>query len=209
MANDLAGWSLPLDRVKQLYPKANPIITNMIADHLIKWAPAFDITDRENIRELLAQMGEESMGLTKFEESLGYSAKRLTQVWPKRFPTLAAAAPYAMNPKKLANKVYANRMGNGDEASGDGYRFRGKGALQITGKDNTVAVGNELGQDIVANPELLLQPEWVLPAALAMAKLLKLGKITGIEADTKRLNGGSTNLASRREWLNKVRKLFP
>lgn len=209
MPNDLAGWSLPLDRVKQLFPKANPIIQNMISENLIKWGPSFGMNDKVDIQELLAQMGEESAGLTKFEEGLSYSAERLTQVWPKRFPTAAAAKPYARNPQKLANKVYANRMGNGDEASGDGYRFRGKGALQITGRTNTVNVGKKLGQDFVANPELLLQPEWIIPAALAMAQLLKLGEVDGIEADTKRLNGGTTNLASRREWLNKVRKLFP
>lgn len=97
----------------------------------------------------LAQIFHESANLTAFEENLNYKAETLMRVWPKRFPTLESALPYARNPKKLANKVYANRMGNGDEASGDGYKFRGAGAIQLTGKDNQYACALELDIDLL------------------------------------------------------------
>lgn len=87
----------------------------------------------------IPQIGHESMSLTKLTEGLNYSAERLMQVWPTRFPTLASTVGYARNPVALANHVYADRMGNGDERSGDGWRYRGAGLKQLTGKENHIA----------------------------------------------------------------------
>lgn len=97
-------------------------------------APALDryeINTRDRICSFLAQTGHESGQFRILVESLNYSAARLTKVWPKRFPTLAAAAPYAQNEQKLGSFVYANRLGNGDVGSGDGFRYRGRGLIQL------------------------------------------------------------------------------
>ena len=100
----------------------------------------------------LAQVSVESGQLHHTVENLNYSVHRLRQVWPRRFPTEASAAPYAHNPEALGNSVYANRLGNGDEASGDGFRFRGRGLMQITGRANYRAVGFESNPDDLSNP---------------------------------------------------------
>lgn len=105
----------------------------------------FGIVSDEQRARFLANVGHETGGLSAFSENLNYSAKRLTEVWPKRLPTLASATPYANNPVALANKVYANRMGNGDEKSGDGWRHRGSGGLQLTGKANQAACAKYFG----------------------------------------------------------------
>lgn len=101
----------------------------------------FGILSDEQRARFLANVGHETGGLSVFEENLNYSAERLRVVWPKRFPTLASTAGYARNPVALANKVYAYRMGNGDEKSGDGWRYRGAGMLQLTGRNNHADCG--------------------------------------------------------------------
>jgi hypothetical protein len=88
------------------------------------------------------------------EENLNYRAETLMKLWPKRFPTLEFAKQYEKNPRKIANSVYANRMGNRDEASGDGYRFRGRGAVQLTGYSSYFHAGQALGADFVMEPDL-------------------------------------------------------
>jgi len=105
----------------------------------------------------LAQIIHESASFTQLGESLNYSAARLCMVWPRRFASMQAAAPYAANPEGLANLVYANRMGNGDERSGDGFRFRGRGLIQLTGRDNYQRCGRALQLDLLTSPDLLLQ----------------------------------------------------
>jgi putative chitinase len=104
----------------------------------------------DTVREVacfLAQSSHESNGYTHLEESLNYRGSRLMQVWPKRFPTIAIANQYSGQPAKLANKVYGGRMGNGDEGTGDGYRFRGRGLFQLTGRDNYTRFGKSLGNE--------------------------------------------------------------
>ena len=113
---------------------------------------AHGIDTREKRAAFLAQISVESGDLRHTEENLDYSAHRLHQVWPRRFRTLAAAQPYAHNPEALGNHVYADRLGNGDEASGDGYRFRGRGLMQITGRDNYRQAGFESRPDALADP---------------------------------------------------------
>lgn len=105
----------------------------------------FGIMGAEQRARFLANVGHETGGLSTFVENLNYSAERLPKVWPNRFPTPASTVGYARNPVALANKVYANRMGNGDEKSGDGWRFRGAGMLQLTGRDNQTACGRYFG----------------------------------------------------------------
>ena len=109
----------------------------------------FEINTPLREAAFLAQTAHESQNFTRLVENLNYSAKRLTQVWPKRFPTLDKAQPYANNPEKLANFTYANRNGNGSEASGDGWKYRGRGFIQITGRANYKACSDGLGADFI------------------------------------------------------------
>jgi putative chitinase len=107
----------------------------------------------------LAQIAHESAELTRLEENLSYSAARILAVWPGRFPTLESARPFERAPERLANRVYASRLGNGDVASGDGWRFRGRGLLQITGRGSYRAAAQALGLPLEAEPERLATPE--------------------------------------------------
>lgn len=166
----------------------------------------------------LAQMAHETLGLTVFEENLRYSAKRLTQVWPKRFPTIASAKPYALNPKALAEKVYGGRMGNGPEGAGDGYAFRGQGGLQTTGRDAFAAVGKIAGLDLVHHPELAALPStmllvtgavWAWKNGNAFADRDELMGLDDDDADdfvplTRAINGGTNGLSDRKTWLTKI-----
>jgi predicted chitinase len=110
------------------------------------------INTNERRAAFLAQISAESGQLRNVEENLNYSAPRLRVVWPRRFPTIEAAAPYAGNPEALGNHVYADRLGNGDERSGDGYRYRGRGLMQTTGRYNYRVAGFENDPDALARP---------------------------------------------------------
>jgi len=110
------------------------------------------INTNERRAAFLAQISAESGQLRNVEENLNYSAPRLRVVWPRRFPTAEAAAPYAGNPEALGNRVYADRLGNGDEQSGDGYRYRGRGLMQTTGRYNYRMAGFENDPDALARP---------------------------------------------------------
>lgn len=120
----------------------------------------FHIDTRERLCAFMAQVSHESANFCQLEESLYYrTAARLMAVYPKRFPTEASATPYLQNSEKVANYVYALRMGNGDEASGDGYRYRGRGLIQLTGRENYQRAGAALGIDLVGQPDRLLEKE--------------------------------------------------
>lgn len=142
----------------------NPDIGNWV-DPLNEAMAQFEINNRDRVAAFLAQIAHESGGLRVLVENLNYSAKRLMQVWPKRFPTLQKAMQYENNPEKLANFVYANRMGNGNEASGDGWTFRGRGVIQMTGRGNYKAVGKALELDLEENPENLEEPKYATLSA--------------------------------------------
>jgi putative chitinase len=150
-------------------------------------------------------MGHESGGLTIVQENLNYSASRLMAVWPSRFPTLASAQPYAGNPQKLANKVYGGRMGN--TGPNDGWTYRGRGFIQITGKDGYASVGALAGLDLVGHPELAADPAkaGAVVAAFSSWKKLNVPADAGdFVAHTRKINGGTIGLDDRKVWLNKV-----
>jgi putative chitinase len=155
----------------------------------------------------LAQLGHESAGLSRIEESLSYSPERLVEKFKSRFPTIAAATPFARNPQKFANHVYGNRMGNGPPESGDGFRFRGRGYIQITGRENYARIGALAGVDLIANPDAALSPDHALEIACGFWSLNKINAVadTGdFVAVTRKINGGTNGLADRRAWLDKV-----
>lgn len=166
----------------------------------------------------LAQVLLESGELCHVQEVLNYSAARLRQVWPLRFPTDAEASPFVHNPEKLANKVYANRMGNGDEASGDGWRFRGRGLIQLTGRANYASFASATGTDALHQPDLLLKPAGAALSAAWFWQFKGLNEIAdqslGKEGDacfvkiTMRINGATTGLPQRRaNWMRARRVL--
>jgi putative chitinase len=171
----------------------------------------FDMTSPARLAAFLAQAAEESHEFRRLVEDLDYSTIRLMAVWPNRFATAAAAAPYAHLPQKLADHVYAARLGNGDEPSGDGWRYRGRGLLQITGRTNYQIVSGALNHDFVDNPDDLGTVSW---AALAAAHywrshglnvLADLGTDASFIAITRAINGGETGLDNRRLYWARAR----
>ena len=157
-----------------------------------------------------AQTAHESGNFKAFSENLNYGAKGLLGIFKKYFPTEAKALEYERKPEKIANLVYANRMGNGDEASGDGYKFRGRGALQLTGKDNYKAFADYMKQpEIMDNPDLVAT-KYSFDSAIFFFDKNKLWTIcdqgvndASILALTKRINGGTHGLEDRKEKTNK------
>ena len=126
----------------------------------------YDMDDPDAVAALLAQCAHESAEFTRLQENLNYSAERLMAVWPKRFPTLDVAAKYAHNPAALASYVYSGRGGNGDESSGDGWRYRGRGLLQITFKNNYLAVQQQTRLPVVVCPDMLCTKDGAAAAAV-------------------------------------------
>ena len=187
---------LKLDKLKGHIPEG---VISMIPDTAAK----FQINTPLRLAHFLAQCGHESGGFRVTQENLNYSAKGLNGIFKKYFPTEAAAAAYARQPQKIANKVYANRMANGSEASGDGYKFRGRGYIQLTGRDNYTQFGKAIGEDIVNNPDVVSGKYALLSAAWFWSKngLNKLadGGATDavVTSITKRVNGGTIGLADR------------
>ena len=172
----------------------------VVATKLAVAMKRFGITTPRRAALFLAQLMHECPGLNPTEENLDYSARRLREVWPKRFPTLAVAERYAHDPRALANRVYAGRMGNGTEESGDGWRFRGRGFIQLTGRDNYGKYGRKVGFDLLENPDLVLQ---IGVGALVAAAYWHengcspLADAGNIEEVTLRINGGRLGLAER------------
>ncbi len=155
----------------------------------------FSAGDSE-VDDFLGQVLHESAMLERLEENLNYSAERLTQVWPNRFPTVQDAQPFARNAEALANNVYHHRLGNSER--GDGWRFRGRGLIQVTGKSNYAAVARLTGIDCLNNPDLLSQPLPALMSAVAWWEGNVPDEVMGnISKVTRRVNGGEIGLAHR------------
>lgn len=159
----------------------------------------------------IGQCMHESGGFKTLEENLNYSAKALMATWPSRFSSEEVANQYARNPEKIANKVYGGRMGNGPEETGDGWKYRGRGIKQLTGKENYERCGSGLGVDLVGNPDLLLEPKY---AALSAGwfwnkhNLNDLADKADIETMTKRINGGLLGLDARKAAIQKAESVL-
>ncbi|MGZ3277298.1 MAG: glycoside hydrolase family 19 protein [Caulobacteraceae bacterium] len=138
-----------------------------------------EINTNRRIRHFMAQNYVESAGLTRLEECMNYSAERLVQVWPGRFPTVAAAAPFAHNPRALAERVYGGRMGN---RAGEGWLFRGRSFNQLTGRDNYGQMESWTGVPLTANPDLALQP--AIAARISAEYWLRHGLNAVVDADS-------------------------
>ncbi len=174
--------------------------------------PRYGITSsKERLAHFFSQVIHES-GCMRFDmENLNYSSKALLAVFGKYFPTKEKAEAYARQPEKIANKVYANRMGNGNEASGDGWKHRGRGLIQLTGKNNYQAFAKWIGDDKILEDPDLVASEYAVHSAVFFWDRNKLNEIADqddVRKMTKRVNGGENGLAHRRELLNKANGLL-
>lgn len=167
----------------------------------------FGIKSPNQQAAFIGQCGHECGNFRILEENLNYRAETLCKLWPKRFPTLEFAKQYEKNPRKIANSVYSGRMGNRDESSGDGYRFRGRGCIQLTGHANYFHAGKALGIDFVMEPDLVATPKYAaLTAGWYWAThgcndIADRGDWTAL---TKKINGGTIGLADRIKHTNEA-----
>jgi putative chitinase len=162
----------------------------------------FEINTALRLAHFLAQCGHESGNFKLTQENLNYSGKGLLGTFPKYFDAATALA-YERKPEKIANVVYANRMGNGDKASGDGYKFRGRGFIQLTGHDNYAAFGKAIGEDILASPDLVAT-KYPLASAAWFWNKNKINAIADggatsevVAKVTRKVNGGVIGLDDR------------
>ena len=191
---------LPLPKVQQYLPHLNAAMHIYAVNTLLRTA-AF-----------VAQTAHESAQYTRMLESLFYTkASGLMATWPRRFPTEASALPYLRNEEKLANFVYANRMGNGDGASGDGFRYRGRGIIQLTGREKYRITGAALGVGLEASPELAQSPEVAFKAAGLFWKssgLNELADAGDFRTITQRINGGQNGAADRLKYFETAKRVL-
>ena len=209
--------------LKQIYPLSTEANRNKYAVAIEMAMLRYGITTVNRKRAFLAQIGTESGQLSAVVENLNYSAKGLRSVFGKYFKTDAEAEKYARKPEAIANIVYANRLGNGDTKSGDGWRYRGRGLIQLTGKSNYNKASVEmyalpLGVDFVDEPDLLATPEYAAQSAAwfwesnglnALAD--KLGGTDDAEvfkAITKRINGGYNGLEERQAIYQRTKTII-
>jgi putative chitinase len=199
--------NLKLANLKGHIPDA---VIAMIPDTAAK----FGINTPLRLAHFLAQCGHESGGFRATQENLNYSAKGLMGIFKKYFPTEALANAYARQPAKIAAKVYGNRMGNGPESSGEGYKFRGRGYIQLTGKENYTAFGKSIGEDILSNPDKVAGPYALLSAAWFFSKnglhrMADEGSSDAVVTKiTKRVNGGTIGLPDRIKHFKEYYKLL-
>lgn len=189
--------TLTADQLRTIMPNSGAQADAFVGP-LNREMTAHGITKPEQRAAFLGQASVETGNLRHMEENNDYSAKRLHEVWPRRFPTIASAQPYAHNPVAMADHVYANRNGNGNEASGDGYNFHGRGLIQLTGRGNYQSVGYD------NNPDALLEPHGASDSAARFWENNDLNTRTGSELKRGRfddvsrtVNGGENGLDER------------
>jgi putative chitinase len=192
-----------------LAPRARESYREAFAIGAFRLAESGMLTHERRFAHFLAQVCHETNGLTLIVENMDYRAERLTQVWPSRFPTLESAEPFANKPRLLANKVYGGRMGNVEPD--DGWRYIGRGLLQLTGRENYARIGQALGISLVAQPSFAASAEYSLRVALEIwrqAGCNTPADKNDIEQVTRRINGGRIGLADRKAWLVKAKAVL-
>lgn len=206
------GALLSAARLRRMWPRGKAEWMAGIVASSGTVLPLHGITTRLRLCHFMAQVSHECGGGTIAEENLFYSAVRMTQVWPSRFRSVAAAAPYAQNGRALANKVYNGRMGN-RSGTDDGWNYRGRGLIQITGRDGYAQVGRIAGLDLVGNPSLANEPGNLLMVAASFWTWKGLNKRADAGLSdkalidcTKIINGGTNGLADRRHWFAKWKR---
>ncbi len=207
---------LTREKLIEFAPGAAPL-----ADALISAAQRFELNTASRLCMFLAQCAHESRGFTALVENLNYSAEALMKTWPKRFPDLATAEAYARQPRKIAAKVYADRLGNGNEASGDGFYFRGRGVIQLTGRENYRQASMALYNDarLEMNPDAVAKTPACIDTAgwfWSRHSFNDLADADNFELLTRKINGGlhgfddfdRSDLDTRMDWLVRARGIF-
>ena len=207
----LNNMELSQEQLQQMLP--NNRYAAQWHEALLSVLPNYDITTPLRIAAFIAQCSHESGQFTVLEENLNYRAETLTRLWPNRFPPDVAARYVAMSNKQeaIANRAYCNRMGNGDEASGDGYKYRGRGLIQLTGKDNYVSFSLSEDNEALIKPELVSQPNLAVQSACwfwknnNLNRFADVGDIVGL---TRAINGGYNGLEERKKYYENALRIL-
>lgn len=194
-----------------MYEFTSEQLTHLIPNnkHIAEWKealdkilPKYEINSKLRVAAFIAQCSHESGQFTVLHENLNYRAETLVKVFPKYFPSLAVAIQYAKQPEKIANKVYGGRMGNGPEATGEGFKFCGRGLIQLTGKDNYSKIAKDLGCEVDHLCEYMCTIEGALESACWFWKTHNLNEYADKKdmlTITKKINGGTNGLKERNE----------
>lgn len=199
-------------QIRRIMPNVKEARVKEFVKCFNEWSDRFGISTPLRFVHFIAQIAHESGEFKSMEENLNYSADGLLRVFPKYF-TKETAAQYARKPEKIANKVYANRMGNGDEASGDGWRFKGRGAIGTTGRDNYKAYADSefcVG-DLMSHPEWLAQSPGCYKSAMYFwwkNGLNQIADTDDVVKVTKRVNGGINGLAQRQYYYRMAKRVM-
>ncbi len=197
--------------LRRLWPRGDSRVPGLVAGIARCSKDVFarhGITTPDLVAHVMAQISHECGAGHDVVENMNYTAARMMQVWPSRFPTSASAQPFAGNPRALANKVYNGRMGN-RTGSDDGWNFRGRGGAQTTGREGYQRVKKATGLDVIAQPDLLIDPAHFLNCAVSdfiNCGCLPFAKADDVVGVTKRLNGGTIGLAERKVWVAKWKR---
>lgn len=193
--------------LKAIAPKTSALTLQKYVDPLNEVCEHYEINTKNRIAGFLAQVAHESGGFNFVKENLNYGAKGLMTTFKKYFPTEEIATQYERKPEKIANRVYANRMANGDEASGDGFKFRGRGLIQLTGRSNYQRFANDLEVSLDDCVEYLETPEGAVASAGWFWDSNKLNRFcdnNDFVTLTKRINGGTIGLEDRKHHYELV-----
>jgi putative chitinase len=204
----MADFILTQEQLGQIIP-GNPYVDHWY-NALAQACPDYDINTPQRLAAFLAQCGHESGGFTAIKENLNYKAESLCRVWPRYF-NAGNANDYAHNQEKIANRAYGGRMGNGDEASGDGYRFCGRGLIQLTGRSNYQAFADSIQEDINNLPDYLATFEGCVQSACWFWEANNLNKWAdagNIEQMTKIINGGTLGIEDRTARYKKALQIL-
>ena len=188
------------EQMSELLPQ-NPF-ADQWCDALNKILPDYEINTPERVAAFIAQCAHESGGFKSLRENLNYRAESLMRTWPRHFPTMEIAQQYARQPERIANRAYANRMGNGNEASGDGWRYAGRGLIQLTGKNNYTAFANSIDMPLDEVPAYLETFDGAVHSACwfwATNNLNQFADTGDIRTMTRRINGGLNGLEDREQ----------
>ena len=182
-----------------------------LADAMVVELPKAGIVSRLAVAHFIAQGAVETLAFTRLEENLNYKAARIKAVWPSRFPTTAAAQPFAYKPEALANKVYGGRLGNGPASSGDGWLYRGRGFFMLTGRENYAKREKETGLPLILTPRIAADPS----TSIRIARLYWSARNIGPAAEADNLplvrrliNGGAHGLDDARTYLTRAQRMI-
>jgi len=201
--SDGFDFNFTKEQLAEMIP-GNPYIDNWY-DALCRILPDYEINTVSRVAAFIAQCAHESAGFKALKENLNYRAVTLRKVFPKYFPTDDLAAQYAQQPEKIANRVYGGRMGNGDESSGDGFRYCGRGLIQLTGKNNYTLFAESIEIPVEEVPEYLSTFEGAIQSACWFWETNNLNQWADkgdILTLTKRINGGTIGLDDRIKHFN-------